>query len=106
MGQNYKHSFPKQIMISDEETRLGIPGDRDGFRAVQDTSADVRHANLLYLPSIRDGGGDSPRRPRREIVDSVLFDPLPLRPIQLPVPLNIHPHHPLPASCNNMNVFP
>lgn len=52
-------------MISDgpgpgEETRLGIP---DALFKTR------RKMCAIYLPSIRDGRGDSPRRPRREIAD-------------------------------------
>ena len=80
--------FQEKITISqEEETRLGIPDDRRGLRIV---NADVRHANPLFLPSIRNERGDSPRRPRQETFPS--HSQLPVPPIQLPTQLNTHPH--------------
>ncbi|KAF8150236.1 hypothetical protein B0H34DRAFT_811419 [Crassisporium funariophilum] len=81
--------FRDKIKITyEEETRLGIPDDRRGLHVV---SSDVRHANPLYLPSIRDERGDSPRRPRRDTLNPVSFHPLPVQPIQLPTPSNLRP---------------
>ena len=44
--------------------RLGIPVARYGLYVV---STNMRHADPLYLPSVRNERGDSPRRPRREV---------------------------------------
>jgi len=74
--------FCKQIMITyEEEARLQIPESHHSLHIV---STDVHHANPLYLPSIRNEHGDSPRRPRRP----ALPHPLPIQPIQLPTASN------------------
>ena len=87
--------FRKQITITyEEEARLEIPESRRGLHIV---SADVRHANPLYLPTIRNERGDSPRRPRRPASPH----PLPIQPIQLPTASN---HRPLSYS-HNIDVF-
>ena len=59
----------KMKITIEEEKKLDIPEDRWGLWHIvgQNTSTDVRHANPLYLPSIRDGHGDSPRRKKRTI---------------------------------------
>ena len=64
LGREALQVFRKKITTSEEEeTRLGIPDDRRGLPCV---ITGVCHENPLYLPSIRNERGDSPRRPRQE----------------------------------------
>jgi len=80
--------FRDKIKIThEEETALGIPDVRQGLYVV---SADVRHLNPLFLPSVRDERGDSPRRPRREPPIPRLSHSLLVQPIQLPTLSNPH----------------
>ena len=95
MPSDQLQSWYKITITSEEETRLGIPDERQGLHVF---SADVRHANPSYLPSIRNDRTDSPRRPRRETVYPARSHPLSIQPIQLPTPSN--PHLP-PALCNS-----
>ena len=75
----------KMKITIEEEKKLDIPEDRWGLWNIvgQNTSTDVRHAYPLYLPSIRDGHGDSPRRRKQDSLNSVSSYSL-VQPIQLP----------------------
>ena len=63
---------------------------------------DFRDANPLYLPSIRNEQGDSPRRPRRETFNPVSSHPFPVQLIQLPALSNLY----LLSALHNVGVFP
>lgn len=84
--------FHDKITIADkEDTRLGIPDDRQGVHVFD---IDVHHRNPSYLPPVCDEQGDSPRRPRQGITNPLLSHySLLVLPIQLPTPS----HYPLPS---------
>ncbi|KAF8055318.1 hypothetical protein FPV67DRAFT_1789064 [Lyophyllum atratum] len=101
-GRELQEFRDKITITHEEECELGIPEHRRGSWHIvgQNMSPDVRHANPLYLPSVRDEHGDSPRR-RREILNPTWSHPVPIQPIQLPIPFNLHS----PSALHNLNVF-
>jgi hypothetical protein len=97
-GRELQEFCNKIEITREEETALGVPDNRQGLYVV---SADVRHANPLYLPSVRDERGDSPRRPRRETHIPRSSHSLPVQPIQLPTSSNLD----IPSLFRNIDVF-
>ena len=71
-GRELQEFREKMKITPDEETRLGIPDDRQGFHVV---NLSVRHENPLHLPSICDVRGEFPtsRRTRREVLTPMPF---------------------------------
>jgi len=85
--QELQEFHEKITICQEEETRLGIPDKR------QIVNTNMHHANPLYLPSIHNERGDSLRRLRQEAVNTMVsHSQVHAPPIQLPLPLNLHPH--------------
>ena len=96
-GRELQEFRDKIAIANEEETKLGIPEDRQGwYRPGVSDLSDMRHANPLLLPSIRDGHGESPQRSRQT------RSPPRIPPIRLPVFLNLN----RPPATLNTDVFP
>ncbi|KAF8867765.1 hypothetical protein CPB84DRAFT_1859091 [Gymnopilus junonius] len=98
-GSELKEFREKIAITNEEENRLKIPEDKQGWSAVIYIDAyDLRRLN--HLPSIHDSRGDSPRRPRQTPF-AANYPPIP--PISLPIPPSYTSS--MPAFNNTLNVF-